>query len=126
MVLYIHVSSKGDVVYTSVRIISIFLSELSPFFGLHLGQNYLHFFFRLLKVEGKGHGKRGGVPCVIRGSVGSDGHVPPGRSRILLRQCAQTCAVQILMVVPCLHSQSVVICQMNIPLSVIRAGDIIH
>jgi len=30
------------------------------------------------------------------------------------------------MAVPCLHSQSVVFCQMNIPLSVIRVGNIIH
>ena len=28
--------------------------------------------------------------------------------------------------VPRLHDQSVVVCQMNIPFSVIRAGDIIH
>jgi hypothetical protein len=56
----------------------------------------------------------------------NDGHVPPGRSRILLRQCAQMCAVQSLMTVPYLRSQRVVVCQVNIPLSVVRAADIIH
>ena len=48
------------------------------------------------------------------------------KNGIPVRQCSQTCVVESLMTMFRLHSQRVVVGQMNIPLSVIRVGDVIH
>jgi hypothetical protein len=54
---------------------------------------------RILTVRERTHGLDE-ITSHTQVGQGSDGHVPPGRSRILLRQCDQTCAVQSLMDVP--------------------------
>jgi hypothetical protein len=53
-------------------------------------------------------------------------HVPAEVSGIPLRKSVLPCSVEILVVMDRLHVQRVVVGQMQIPLSVIRVGDVIH